>query len=542
MKFDKESIIYIVLIGAAMMYFMQQQPEPQPETTSPAAITETAAQEKAEKTGLTATPEVNKSEEAFSETLESIVLENELTEVTINPNTGTIAAFSLKEHFINSDKQENIVFFKDAEKGALSIDQSDWTLIKPAPQVKATADALSLTRNFTKGKQTFQVTQNWQLEDNYTIDYSASVKNTSDTDLLIPNLLVSAGNIKTLEEMTGSEVRIPSSYIDYRSKATVELVDEKVGDDSLPEASKESATMVSVSNKFFITILETSTPFAAGMIPHGTVTNYGVSGNYGTQIIKPSETKTFDLRFFAGSKELSRLIDFSEQDEELMHFTGIAPDVLSKLLIKALNMVQNFCGNYGIAIIALTILIRCLFWPITAKGTASMKKMQELAPLMKEIKEKYKDNQQLASTKTMELYKTHKVNPVGGCLPMLVQIPIFMAFYSGLDSAVQLRNVSFLWASDLAQPDVIATVMGLPIHPLVLIMAGLMLLQQKMMPSSGDPMQKNMMMMMPVIMIIFMYGMPSGLTLYMTISSVMGILQMLVTRKLGNKPQEAKKA
>ncbi len=226
-----------------------------------------------------------------------------------------------------------------------------------------------------------------------------------------------------------------------------------------------------------------------------------------------------------------------------MHLSSFGPlAYMSSKLVSALEFFKGITGSYGIAIILLTIIIRGLFWPITAKGTASMKKMQELQPLMKEIKEKYKDDQQKASMKTMELYREHKVNPIGGCLPMLVQIPIFMSFYWGLDGAVALRHVNFLWANDLSQPDVVGHILGLPIHPLVLIMVSLMFIQQKLTPSTGDQMQKNMMMFMPVMMLFFMYGMPAGLTLYWSVSNTMSIIQLLATRKFSDQSNTAIKA
>lgn len=132
----------------------------------------------------------------------------------------------------------------------------------------------------------------------------------------------------------------------------------------------------------------------------------------------------------------------------------------------------------------------------------------------------------------MELYRNEKVSPLGGCLPILLQIPVFFALYSALDSAVELRHVSFLWAADLARPDLIGPQIDLPffgptgLHPLVIAMTLLMVLQQKMTPSNMDPMQQKMMMFMPVIMLFMLYNLPSGLTLYWTVSQIFSILQM----------------
>jgi YidC/Oxa1 family membrane protein insertase len=168
-----------------------------------------------------------------------------------------------------------------------------------------------------------------------------------------------------------------------------------------------------------------------------------------------------------------------------------------------------------------------------------MKKMQQVQPQLKELREKYKDNPQLLNTKMMELYRTEGVNPFGGCLPILLQIPVFFALYATLDGAVELRQVAFWWCKDLAAADTVAKIplyfFDLPINPLVLAMTLLMAIQQRMTPMSGDPMQKKMMMMMPGIMLIFLYDLPSGLTLYWTVSNLFSIVQLMLQQRAGKK-------
>jgi YidC/Oxa1 family membrane protein insertase len=144
----------------------------------------------------------------------------------------------------------------------------------------------------------------------------------------------------------------------------------------------------------------------------------------------------------------------------------------------------------------------------------------------------------MKNTKVMQLYRDHKINPVGGCLPILLQIPIFFALYNTLDGTVQLRQVAFLWANDLTMPDTVANIFGLDINPLVLAMTALMLVQQKMMPTPADAMQQKMMMFMPVVMLFFLYSLPSGLTLYWTVSQICSIGQMYINQKLMKDPDE----
>jgi YidC/Oxa1 family membrane protein insertase len=136
----------------------------------------------------------------------------------------------------------------------------------------------------------------------------------------------------------------------------------------------------------------------------------------------------------------------------------------------------------------------------------------------------------MLNTKMMELYRKEGVNPMGGCLPILLQIPVFFALYATLDGAVELRQVPFWWATDLAAPDTVARIFGLPINPLVLAMTLLMVVQQRLTPTAMDPMQQKMMMIMPIVMLFFLYNLPSGLTLYWTVSQIFSILQMLLQK------------
>ena len=485
--------------------------------------------------------------EAFTGQVKTVILSNELTIVEIDPISGSIKSVSMTQQKQELGGTELVKLCAGAKIGALSIDKQEWKL-GAKPIVKSSINSLDLTRKLFKGKQSFVVTQSWMLKDKYQLDYNISIKNTSDHELHIPEFTINSGEMQSLAQLTGVQVNIPEINIDYVNSETNDFVKSAVGDEreDFPTRSTQSASIISVNNKFFAIMLKPSTPFTQGIIPVGsfapdnTTEGFDVSGNYGDVTVTPGETTTFAALYFAGIKDQNLIIDFDKSAEDVMHLSSFGPlAYLSERLIDALEFFKGLTGSYGIAIVLLTILVRTIFWPITAKGTASMKKMQELQPLMKEIKEKYKDDQQTASMKTMALYKEHKVNPVGGCLPMLVQIPIFMAFYWGLDGAIALRHVSFLWANDLAQPDVIGLIpfIDLPLHPLVLIMAALMVVQQKLTPSTGDQMQKNMMMIMPLVMVVFMYSMPAGLTLYWSVSNTMSIIQLLATQKFSNKPK-----
>ena len=203
-------------------------------------------------------------------------------------------------------------------------------------------------------------------------------------------------------------------------------------------------------------------------------------------------------------------------------------------MVAVLNFFNSMIPNYGVAIILLTVLVRLLFWPLTHKSTIGMRKMQEIQPLMKEIQAKYKDNPQRMQQETMHLYREHKVNPLSSCLPMLVQIPVFIALFNVLRSTVELRYAPFLWISDLSEPEALFASWfpfgGLNVLPI--LMAATMALQSALTPSSGDKKQQQMMMvMMPVMMLVMFYNFPSALSLYWTLSQVFSIVQMWWIRK-----------
>lgn len=188
-------------------------------------------------------------------------------------------------------------------------------------------------------------------------------------------------------------------------------------------------------------------------------------------------------------------------------------------------------GNYGVDIIILTLLIKILFIPLTHKSMKSMKRMQDLQPQIAKLKEKYKDDKSALNKATMELFRDNKVNPLGSCWPMFMQIPVFIALYQALSYAIELRHAPFLCLpsiyfciQDLSAPD--------PHYVTPIIMGGTMVLQQWMTPSAGDPMQKKMMLLMPVVFTYMFLSFPSGLVLYWLVSNVLSIGQQLLTNRL----------
>jgi YidC/Oxa1 family membrane protein insertase len=197
-----------------------------------------------------------------------------------------------------------------------------------------------------------------------------------------------------------------------------------------------------------------------------------------------------------------------------------------------MNGIHAVVRDYGVAILVLTLVIKSALWPLQNKATNSMKRMQALQPKMQELREKYKDDPQKMNAELMKMYKEYGINPFGGCLPMLVQIPIFFGFYRMLGTAEELRNEHFLWVKDLSQPDTVALIPGLgwPINVLPLLMAATMLWQQKLMPKSGDQMQQRIFMFVPLIFVVFCYNFASALALYWTAQNIFSVVQLYLTR------------
>jgi YidC/Oxa1 family membrane protein insertase len=188
--------------------------------------------------------------------------------------------------------------------------------------------------------------------------------------------------------------------------------------------------------------------------------------------------------------------------------------------------------SWGLAVIFLTIIVRGAIWPLHAKSTRTMKRMSKLQPEMAKLKEKYSDDPQKLNTETMGLYRKYGINPVGGCLPMLIQIPIFFGFFRMLQYAVEFRGKEFLWVNDLSQPDTLGHIAGVPINILPIVMGITSFLQIAMTPKTGDKMQQRIIMFMPLIFFFFCYNFASALALYWTTQNIFSIAQTWLMNKI----------
>ena len=266
--------------------------------------------------------------------------------------------------------------------------------------------------------------------------------------------------------------------------------------------------------------------------------------------LEPGKAWEGQLQSYMGPMEYERLRSLGVGLEKAIYFGGFPfPESwavhyglptfpMEYIVVPTLAIMRwfyHFVPNYGVAIILLTVITKVLLFPLTVKSMTSMKAMQALQPQINTLRSKYKSDPQRLQRETMELYRAHKVNPLGGCLPMVVQVPIFYALYDALSVSVDLQNASFIcfgrmfgidfWICDLARHD--------PTYVLPILMGVSMFVQQKMTPVMGDPRQAKMMLFMPVVFTFMFFNLPAGLVLYWTLSNVLQIAQQKYMERMG---------
>ncbi len=247
--------------------------------------------------------------------------------------------------------------------------------------------------------------------------------------------------------------------------------------------------------------------------------------------VQPGETYTARFQIWTGPKIYHRLAQLEHNEAEIMNF-GVFK-IVSQFLLNFLNTIHGFVKDYGVAILVLTLVVRLVLWPLQSKANQTMRKTALLGPKMQELREKYKADPTRMNQEVMKLYKQYGINPVGGCLPMAIQIPIFFGLYQMLAQAVELRNARFLWVHDLSQPDTVAhlPVLGFPINIIPLLMAATQVWLMAMTPKTGDPTQRRIMMFTPLIFLFFCYNFAAALALYYTAQNLFSILQFYQNKR-----------
>ncbi len=405
---------------------------------------------------------------------------------------------------------------------------------------------------------------------NYQIAARDVLRNPSGAAIALPATSVTMGSVIRVEKSSNNLISVDNlpAALDRRGRlGKVEHWDGRKGRSSLtglftggrggggcagaPDAAQFAPVAeksfgapqkwVALKSRFFALVFASDTSdagyeiSAARSLEKGPLAIDSVSGKMLFAPVEIAAGQSVERRhtIYIGPKKHSVLRKFGEQTGEIMEF-GMWK-FICVLILPLLNFFNAVFRNYGVAIIVLTILVRLIFWPLTRKSNESMKKMGAIQPQIKEIQAKFKDDPQKLQQETMKLYRDNHVNPMSSCLPMLIQIPVFIALFVVLRSATELRFASFLWISDLSEPENLlkGVIPGVPaINILPFLMAGTMFLQSKLTPSMGDPQQQKMMMwMMPLMMFFMFYSMPSALLLYWSVSQLLAIVQLVRQRK-----------
>jgi YidC/Oxa1 family membrane protein insertase len=477
-----------------------------------------------------------------------IAVTTPLYQAAIATDGAGIASFSLKNYndvVGPAGKPLDIIGFRSGRPLPLDVSLEESQPGFPLLPVFSTDSPSSLTVG--KGEKTV-VRLTWESQsgvrmdrefvfhgDRYDFDVNLQIVNRSRETVRVRPGLELAQDYRG--ELSGDSYTFSGAVVDTRGK--IEQIDLKtIGKGKVP---KYPIRWVAADEKYFSLIFlpEKEWTLEKAALVGETGIRLAAAGAPAT--LAPGESLRESGRAFLGPKRFDLLKQTGKDLEELVDYGWFS--FLAKPLVWLMNASNKVTRNYGIDIIVLTILIKILFYPLTQKSMASMKKMQDLTPVLAKLREKYKSDPAKLNQETMNLYKTYKINPLSGCLPMLLQIPVFIALYKGLLVTIELRHSPFLlWINDLSAPehlwDIPVAGYAIPIRLLPLLMGISMFVQQKMTPAAGDPNQQKIMLLMPVIFTFMFWGFPTGLVIYWLVNNVLSIGQQLIH----NRQAEAAKA
>ena len=404
-------------------------------------------------------------------------------------------------------------------------------------------------------RREYHIASTGSEDEPYTIEHSTVFKNKSTSSMALASIYFNLGTARPItEEMIGVNF-LNVGYFDGEDAEFIPIKKLTGGKGFLGIGASDPKDVIaeaariewsSVKNQFFASVLSTNSmardlfvyPVDAPSVVYNQPGRLGISGSVGYEIgtLAAGESESLDFQYFVGPKEFKRLQAIGNEQDLVMQFGFLG--FFSKLLLAFMYLIHSVVPSWGWSIVIMTICIKLLFWPLTAKASRSQKRMASIQGPMAELKEKHKDNPQKMQQETLKLFKEHQVNPVAGCLPMLIQMPIFLGLFYMLRTASELRFESFLWVSDLSLPDTQFVVGGFPINILPMIMGVTMFLQMSMMPVSptADPMQQKIFKFLPFIFLIFLYNFSSGLVLYWTVQNILTIIQQKIINSRPDEP------
>lgn len=442
--------------------------------------------------------------------------------------------------------------------GSIADDEGDFAnYIYPENQIQQTATSITFNRT---GKNGVVIQKKWELFDasedshEYRLTLNILVTNNGEETYKLKNLSLISGVNAPLFEKERADLSKWFYYDDDGYEAPGTFGD-PFKDGFLWGKAKEidirsvsNLEYAGVSNQFYTTIITPTNPGSRVWIKPQVVKlesaekdlrsfNLGIS--FPDQDLVQGANASLKYNIYTGPRKQSEVSKLGAHTNKTMSYGwfGFGAPIMNVCL----NWIHDTIGNkiyepwsWGIAIVLLTLCIRIIIWPLHNKSTRSMKRMGKLQPIMKELKEKYSDDPQKVQQETLKLYKKYKINPIGGCLPMLIQMPIFFAVFGMLTNAVELRGQDFIWVKDLSQQENIWTIpfLNWPLNILPITMAVTMMFQMRMTPATGDPMQRRIFMFLPLVFFVFCYSYASALALYWTVQNLVSILQTWLMKRL----------
>lgn len=577
----KNTVIGVLLLVAAMasFYFSARYAPQQPVRPAAPATTSGSplATNEAPATGPASSPSDATLTASASSALapaEFVTLANGFIEVKFTNHGGAIDSIALLKKAAHLDAKGKMTterYTLNASQAAPALSLADfpgadrgiaYTLVsQSATEVvyRAVTPSLEVTRRYSLAKAPGL--------DDYQLRHETTFRNLTNAPLALPRAVFNLGTATPLSEVdTGIYLNV--GYFDGEDASFVqrdELASSGFFSSAPPPTHLDKPAAIrwaSVKNQFFAMIL---TPDQPGngvriervkvnpLLPADNRAAYGVTA-YAQFDLKPlaaGASTTFGASYYAGPKEYRRFANadiFKHREEKVMQFSsGIGKiffsGVFAPLLLTIMTWVHSIVPSWGWAIVITTLILKIVFLPLTLAASRSAKRMAKLQPHMQAMREKYKDNPQKMQSETLRLFKENKVNPVGGCIPILITIPFFIGFFTMLQSASELRFASFLWAHDLSAPDTIYTfgtvtlpLLGLThlnINIMPLLMGATMIVQMRLTPTpTTDPAQQMMFKIMPWIFTLFCYNFASGLALYSTINGLFTIGQQMVINRM----------
>jgi YidC/Oxa1 family membrane protein insertase len=548
-------ISFVILVGYQYFFVGFEQPVPAGDT--PAQVEQQAAGKNtaSSKTQVAAVPAgpvkipIKPAAPAYDRAARDIVVETDLYRALLSEDGGTIKSFRLKKHKETHEADSpGMELVKTVDDQGYPLDFSWGSALGKRVLYESERQEIHLSRE--DGKALLRMTANGGnglvIEREYAFDNESYL-----IDLTIRVMNSSGNPLQGMPQLY--QVNIPfmgssgptSRYLFSGPVAFVNGELETVKAKEFKDGSKTikgAIDWAGYEGNYFLCGIIPIDGAGNSFTMEGTqdLTRTQLAGDLDT--LQPGGAKEYKYHIFYGPKKLEMLKSIGYNLDKAVNFGWF--DVIAKPTLWLLNKFYSVFGNYGIAIILVTILFKVLFWPITQKGMKSMKNMQKLQPKMAKIKEKYKDDPAKMNQEVMSLYKTYKVNPLGGCLPMVLQIPVFFALYKVLLQSIELRHAPFmLWITDLSAPDRLYLGFDIPylggFPVLTVLMGASMFLQQKMSPSTADPTQAKIMMFLPLIFTFMFIKFASGLVLYWFINNLLSILQQVLINRETKKPAKA---